>query len=94
MIYAANFSLSRIDVFSSSYGLLNLAGAFIDPNLPAGYAPFGIRVLGGEVYVTYALQQNLLDDQPGPGNGYVDKFDLAGNFVQRLVSQGASYNFV
>jgi len=31
-------------------------GAFSDPDLPAGYAPFGIQNLGGTIYVTYALQ--------------------------------------
>ncbi len=32
------------------------SGTFVDPNLPAGYAPFNDKVFGGELYVTYAVQ--------------------------------------
>ncbi len=44
-----------------------MPGHFIDPNLPAGYAPFDIRLLNGKLYVTYALQDaNKHDDVAGP----------------------------
>src|SRR5262249_45076672 len=29
------------------------------------------------------------DDLPGPGNGFVDVFDLQGNFLRRVASHGA-----
>ena len=45
--------------------------------------------LGGSIYVTYALQGAGIDDDPGLGHGFVDKYDLNGNFLGRLVSQGA-----
>ena len=32
------------------------SGGFVDPTLPAGYAPFGIQAIGGRVYVSYAKQ--------------------------------------
>ena len=32
------------------------AGAFTDPAIPAGFAPFNIQNLGGKLYVTYAKQ--------------------------------------
>jgi len=86
-LYAANFGAGRIDVIDSM-GLTALPGAFVDPNLPAGYAPFNIQKLGNELYVTYALRDNAGEEVVGVGNGYVDKFDLNGNFVARVASGG------
>ena len=70
------------------------AGAFTDPNLPKGYAPFDVQVLNGKVYVTYAKQDATKhDDVAGPGNGFVDVFNLDGtpglaNGQVRLISRG------
>jgi uncharacterized protein (TIGR03118 family) len=87
--YLANFRSGAIDVKKGNPAAPNLTGSFLDPNLPAGYAPFGIQRIGSVIYVTYALQDGAkLDDVPGVGNGYVDAFGLQGNFIQRLVSQG------
>ena len=62
---------------------------FVDPNLPAGYAPFGIHNLNGQIYVAYALQDSKKEDEvAGPGNGFVDAFDTSGNFLRRVVSSG------
>jgi uncharacterized protein (TIGR03118 family) len=64
-------------------------GKFLDPNLPAGYAPFNIQLLGGKLYVTYALQdQTKTDDAPGASHGFVNVFDLGGNLIARVASQG------
>ena len=88
-LYAANFRNGTIDVFRGDAGAPFLPGNFIDPNLPAGYAPFNIQNLGGSLYVTYALQDAAKhDDVPGPGHGYVNVFDLNGNLQRRLISQG------
>ncbi|HEX3599638.1 MAG TPA: TIGR03118 family protein [Lacipirellulaceae bacterium] len=89
-LYATDFHNGRIDVFNNSFGLTSLAGNFTDPNIPAGFAPFGIQNISGQLFVTYAQQDaNAEDDSPGPGNGFVDIFDTGGNFVKRLVSQGS-----
>src|SRR5207244_12858691 len=65
------------------------AGSFPDRTLAAGFPPFGIHTLGNKLYVTYALQDAAhKDDVSGPGNGFVSVFDLNGNFLQRLASQG------
>src|SRR4029077_6395868 len=62
---------------------------FADSTLPAGFAPFGISNINGQIYVTYALQNSKRhDDVAGPGNGFVNVFDTSGNFVKRLVSNG------
>jgi uncharacterized protein (TIGR03118 family) len=39
-LYATNFHNGTVDVFDSSFHAIT--GGFVDPNLPANYAPFGI----------------------------------------------------
>jgi uncharacterized protein (TIGR03118 family) len=88
-LYAANFRAGTIDVLKGSPGAPNLTGNFTDPNLPAGYAPFNIRNLGGKLYVTYALQDaSKHDDVAGAGQGFVSVFDTQGNFLGRVGSGG------
>src|SRR5262249_25033021 len=55
------------------------AGKFVDPNPVAGFTPYNIQLLGGNLYVTYAAA--------GPA-GYVDEFDTAGNFIKRIATGG------
>ena len=89
-LYAADFLSGQIDVLKGNAGAPDLAGSFTDPNLPAGYAPFNVQNIGGNLYVTYALRDaNGPDDVPGLGNGFVDVFDLQGGFLARLATQGA-----
>jgi uncharacterized protein (TIGR03118 family) len=89
LLYAANFSAGTIDVFNGSFAPITLSGSFIDPSLPAGFAPFNIQNLVGNLYVTYAkLDGSGHDAVAGPGNGFVDVFDTNGNFMKRLVTGG------
>jgi uncharacterized protein (TIGR03118 family) len=88
-LYAANFNAGSIDVFDGNLSQVTLQGQFADPDLPPGFAPFNIQNIGGRLYVTYALQDDLQhDDVPGTGNGFVDVFDFNGSLIQRLVSNG------
>jgi uncharacterized protein (TIGR03118 family) len=88
-LYAANFHAGTIDVFNGTWGDGNLPGDFTDPNLPAGYGPFGIQTLGGLIYVAYAKQDEDAEEEiAGEGLGFVDAFDTNGNFVARVASQG------
>ena len=88
-LYAANFYAGTIDVFDSTWTQVKNAGAFTDPNLPAGFAPFNIQNLGGNLYVTYAKQNDAKNaDVSGPGNGFVDVYDPTGKLMQRLISRG------
>ena len=88
-LYAANFRFGTVDVFDGSFHQLNWAGAFTDPNLPAGFAPFGIQNIGGLIYVTYAMQDAFKhDDVKGPGNGFVDIYSTSGTLLRRLASGG------
>jgi len=88
--YLANFRAGTVDVLKGNPGEPNLTGNFTDPNLPAGYAPFDVQNIGGTLFVTYAVQDtDKHDDVPGLGNGIVDRFDLNGNLLGRVVTGGA-----
>jgi uncharacterized protein (TIGR03118 family) len=88
-LYVTNFHTARVETYNENFQQVNPNG-FIDPNLPAGYAPFGIRNFGGnQIFVTYALQDAKgEDDVAGPGNGFVNVFNTDGTFVKRLISNG------
>ena len=88
-LYAANFNAGRVDVLDANYNPITLTGSFSDPTLPAGFAPFNIQNVGGQLFVTYALQDaEKHDDVPGPGNGFVDVFDTSGQLIKRFISNG------
>jgi uncharacterized protein (TIGR03118 family) len=90
LLYATNFNAGTVDVFDGNFAAVKAAGGFTDPNLPAGFAPFNIASLGGKLYVSFAKQDSAKhDDVAGPGNGFVDIFDMDGNLQKRLVSNGA-----
>ena len=79
-----------VETFLPGFSPVALPGSFTDPNLPAGYAPFGIQVIGRQVFVTYALQDDARHDPVvGAGNGIVSIFDMDGNFVRRFATAGA-----
>jgi uncharacterized protein (TIGR03118 family) len=95
VLYAANFRSGKVEVYDTNFEPVKLrAGAFTDPKLPKGYAPFNVQVLGSKVYVTYALQDAAKhDDVGGKGHGFIDVFNLDGtpglpNGTERLVSRG------
>jgi uncharacterized protein (TIGR03118 family) len=90
-LLAANFHTGKIDVLKGSASAPDLAGKFTDPGLPAGFAPFNVQNLGGKIYVAYAKidPNNSTDEMAGAGLGFVTAFDTNGNFLGRVVSQGA-----
>jgi uncharacterized protein (TIGR03118 family) len=92
-LYAANFKAATIDVFDDQFKPVTLAtGAFTDPQVPAGFAPFNIVPIGGKLYVTYAKQNaSKEDDVAGVGNGYVAVFDASGKLLQHLISGGTGF---
>lgn len=89
-LLAADFALGTVDVFDSNFAAANLAGTFADPEMPAGFSPFGIHSIGTKIYVTYAQVNTATGREAvGAGLGYVDVFDNNGNLLQRAISQGA-----
>jgi len=90
-LYAADFHNGKVDVFDSAYGPVNTRGHFVDPFLPANYAPFNILALGPRLLVAFAQQAlpEKEDDVAGAGHGFVAVFDAEGHFLQPLISRGA-----
>lgn len=89
-LYVANFHAGTIDVFNKTFTKTSLAGSFHDSGIPSGYAPFNIRNIGGIMYVLYAKQNATKTDATFcAGCGYVDEFDLNGNFLKRLITKGS-----
>ena len=91
-LYAANFTQATVDAFDGLWAPAHLAGDFTDPGLPAGYAPFGIQNIGGEIFVAYAKQNADGDEEvEGEGLGVVSVFGTDGTFHGR-VATGAELN--
>ena len=95
-LFATNFRAGTIDVFAAngSQGFrpatpTEIEGDFTDPDIPAGFAPFGIQNINGDLLVTYAMQDaKKHDDVAGPGHGFVDIFDTDGHLLRRFASRG------
>jgi uncharacterized protein (TIGR03118 family) len=95
-LYAPNFFTGAIEVYDATWKPVTLAsGAFTDPKIPAGYAPYNIQYLGGtaavegKLYVTYAKQDSTKKVAVvGAGNGYLDVYDTNGNLLQSLIAGG------
>jgi uncharacterized protein (TIGR03118 family) len=96
LLYASNFRAGTVEVYDANFHTVTglPAGAFTDPALPHGYAPFNVQVLNGKLYVTYARQDATKhDDAAGPGRGFVDVYNLDGTpglpgGQVRLISRG------
>jgi uncharacterized protein (TIGR03118 family) len=66
-----------------------MVNSFTDRDLPPGYAPFNVAVIDGNLYVSFAKRNPTgPGDDPGLGHGFVDKFDLQGNLLDRVASRG------
>src|SRR6516164_8413930 len=89
-LYAANGAGSgSINVFNSSFTPVNLGpNAFVTPQqVPAGFVPFNVQNINGNVYVTYAPPGRPAQTTATPGMGAVAIFDENGNF-QRMAAVG------
>lgn len=85
----ANFHTGAVEPYTTTLSPLAPPGSFTDPTLPVGYAPYGMQVIDGQLFITYALQDPAKRDPIfGAGNGIVSLFDLAGNFVRRFATGG------
>jgi uncharacterized protein (TIGR03118 family) len=88
-LYATDFHHGKVDVWNASFARVRRPGAFEDPALPAGYAPFGIQAINGDIFVTYAKQDaDAEDDVAGPRHGFVDIYDTSGNLLRRFAAHG------
>src|SRR2546428_7751270 len=88
-LYATDFHNARIDVVNATWVAVTPSGGFVDPRIPAGYAPFGIQTIGARIFVTYAKQgPGAKDEIDGQGLGFVDAFDMDGNLLVRVSQRG------
>jgi uncharacterized protein (TIGR03118 family) len=92
MLYAANFSQGEVDVFDGGFHKID---TITDNHGSSHLSPFNVQVLtvqGVErLFVTFASndavsQGNMSGDEHG--GGFVDEFDLQGNLIQRIDSDG------
>ena len=89
-LYAADFHNGVVEVYDSTFAEQDWEGAFVDPGIPSGFAPFGIQNLNGMIFVTYAKQDaEATDEVAGEGLGYVSAFGTDGSFLGRVGSRGA-----
>jgi uncharacterized protein (TIGR03118 family) len=89
LLYATDLHNAKIDVFDTHFHKMTLPGSFADATIPAGFAPFGIQSLNGQLWVTYAQQDATAHDEVlGAGLGYVNVFDNNGNLIKRFASTG------
>jgi len=84
-LFVTDFTNGVVVAYNSSF---QKVGQFTDPNVPAGYAPFGIESIApGVVVVTFALR-NGRDDVSGDGHGVVDLFSDTGKLIRRFATGG------
>jgi uncharacterized protein (TIGR03118 family) len=73
-LFAADFANNKVDIYDGTFSLVT---SFTDPAIPAGFAPFGIQDISGQVYVSFASTS-------GGSGGYIDIFDENGTFVKHF----------
>ena len=90
LLYATDFHNRKVDVLDGGFRPVSLPpGAFEDRTIPSNFAPFGIQNLNGNIYVTYAKQdEDKEDDVAGRGLGFVNVFDANGRLIRRVASRG------
>ena len=89
-LYATDFHNRVVDVFDEALQPVRLGPeAFVDPDIPGDFAPFGIQNIQGRILVTYAKQdEEAEDDVRGQGFGFVDAFDTDGVLLGRIATRG------
>ncbi|HZR56672.1 MAG TPA: TIGR03118 family protein [Terriglobales bacterium] len=75
-LFAADTANNKVDVYDGSFSLVT---SFTDTTLPAGFTPFGIQDINGQVYVSFA-------DSTGGAGGFVDIFTEDGILLKQLIS--------
>ena len=87
-LYVTDFHTGRVLVFDEHWRPVVRRGAFVDRKIPAWYAPFGVAVARGHVFVTFASPAPV-NGNDAPTGGYVDEFDPSGRLVARVAQMGA-----
>src|SRR5260370_11424933 len=80
-LYAADSANNKVDVYDGNFSLVK---SFTDSAIPAGFAPFGIQDINGQLYVTFASTS-------GGTGGYIDIFGEDGTLLKHF-THGAPLN--
>ena len=96
LLYAADFTLGKIEVFDSSFRHVSaIEDAFRDDNDgdndSNGYSPFNVQNLGGNIFVAYAKLGSGNNQQNGTGLGQVKIYSPEGRMLMKL-ENGAWFN--
>lgn len=85
-LYVADFRQARVEVFDTNFNRVeSFEDAFENYSVDAGYAPFNVQNIGGNLYVSYAKQDAAKHDNvDGTGFGFVRVFSPTGQLIQRL----------
>jgi uncharacterized protein (TIGR03118 family) len=99
-LYATDFHNGRVDVLDANFNYVSLGRGEHNDDCPfcleaatrAGFSPFGIQNIGGNLYVTYAKPDaDRHDDVHGPGLGLVAVFTPGGRPL-RVFEHGSWLN--
>lgn len=77
-LFAADTANNKVDIFDGHFEPM---GFFTDRTVPKGFTVFGIRDLGGLLYVSFV-------DAAGGSGGVIDIFTEEGRLVKRLTQGG------
>lgn len=85
-LYVADFRGGQIKIYDKNFHPISLGEeAFRDDHVRAGFAPFNVQNIGGNIYVAYAKQDSQKHDEvDGAGLGYVDVYTPWGHLINRL----------
>ncbi len=89
-LYATDFHNGKVDVFDDKFAPIATFGRFRNPRIPDGFAPFGIQVLAGRIFVSYAKQDSSASDElHGRGLGMVAVYDIEGLLIAEVAEHGS-----
>jgi uncharacterized protein (TIGR03118 family) len=80
-IFAADINNNKVDMYDGTFTLVK---SFTDPNIPMGYAPFGIQDIDGLLYVAFAPTNES-------AGGVIDIYSEDGTWLKTL-AQGKPLN--
>lgn len=85
-LYVADFRRGRVQIYDSRFHHVpEMEELFDDDQLPPGFAPFNVQNIGGNIFVSFAMQDSDKHDEvDGAGLGYVDVFSPEGRRLRRL----------
>ena len=92
-LYVTDFQNKRIQVFDNQWREITARVTFARPaGMPEEFSPYNVQVVGGKLYVVYAVVNLGADepafDDPGEGHGHVAVYDRDGHLLQELKDEG------